>query len=666
MLHLGYFWDDWFIMWNFHAMGARGVFESLAMDRPIHGYLLGYLIQFLGESPIVWHIVDLLVRYVGAILCWRILSLLWQKHTFENALVVVFIALYPGFTQQPLAVIYILLVFGAMAIWALSTWLMLIAYRYKRYKSILMLFACILIFTHLTLSEYFVGLELIRPVLLGLVFAQTTTLKTRSDWRIWIKEIFLNWLPYLATLIFYLLYRLVFFHSGRQATDSTSIIQQFMANPLAELSHRVASILTDPIKVVILAWIQPLNNFIATYMTSPRIWWGCMGIVSIVALISWAFFLSLKKTDPASEPIEFNWEIQALGLGLCAVLFAGIPFWGIGREVSLGNLGDRYTFPFIFGSALIFTSSLLWIAKNPRNRSMIAALIIGTIAGYHVWNTYLVFQTDWTHQQEFHSQLSWRVPGLQKGTSIWVVKDPSILAMEGDYSLALPVNWIYGIEQHSSAVSYWVFPLTDELLGRTKIFQIGSELSIQRSLRNITFSGNPKQTMVVWFAPPACLKVVDPNQQELWEVLPLPTIAQSLAHTDPIITNSTPVTFPENIFGVQSKNWCYYFEQADLARQSKDWQKVVFWGSQAAQKGLKPSNDSEWIPFIEAYIQLDRYDDASQLIDQIKNGQLATSKILACGLVTRMSIDRDTKNSPIRNRFLQNILYQNQCSLSKQ
>ena len=659
-LFLGYFWDDWFVIWNLHAMGARGVFESYAMDRPIHGYVLGYLMQAIGDAPKTWHIVTLLVRYAGAVAVWQLLRQLWPKRSYENALVALCVALYPGFTQQAMTVNYILLVFGAMTLWALSNLLMLYAYRHKKIKLILITLSCILLLAHLALSEYFIGLEFIRPLLIGLAFAQVTTLDIRSSWRTWIKEIFSIWLPYLATLIIYLIYRLIFFQSGRLATDSSTVFQQILSNPVTEVSHRVASILTDPVEVTILAWLQPVNKFFAAYGLSPRIWWGCMSIFVLATCLTWAFLTSLNEPENIAKNQHPRWNFQALGLGLTAVIFAGIPLWGINREAALGGLDDRYTFPFIFGSALILVSSLNGLVKNQKNRSIVAAILIGISVGFHVWNTFVIYRIDWENQQYFHSQLFWRVPGLQKGTSIWVVKDSSVLAMEGDYGLAMPVNWIYGPDQHNTELNYWVFPLTDEFLSRSGLFQPGIEIPIHRTVRNVAFTGNPSQTVVVWFAPPACLKVIDPNQQELLQVIPLPTIAQSMAHIDPIINNPVMTIFPENILGTQTKKWCYYFEKADLARQSMDWQEVARLGGQAAQEGLIPSNESEWLPFIEADIHLNRFDDALRLINLVNKGQLFASKKMICGLTNRMTNNILTDSA--QNKFLQVTLQQNGCS----
>ena len=630
-LNLGYFWDDWFVLWNFHAMGSAGVFQSYAMDRPIHGYLLGHLMKLVGETPALWHLAVVLVLAANAILCWLVLRELWADHPVENALAAAFIAVYPGFSQQAMTLIYILQVFGGMCLWALSVWLMLMAYRAKRYRLLLIPLSAVLGFAHLAITEYFIGLEFLRPVLLALVISQATALDIKSEWRKWLKQTFFNWLPYLLVLMVYLFYRLVLFQSGRAATDSGSILQQIQADPWLELSRRVVLILTDLLKVSVLAWTQPFSTFFSAPLFSAVFW-----LCGEVSLIGMAFFYFIKK--PELDSGSKRWARQVFWLGFAGILLAGLPFWGIGRGVTLGGLGDRYSFPFIFGSALVLVSFIFWITKKPLARLALAAVLIGLAVGSHFWNSLTIYQPDWANQQSFLSQLAWRVPGLQPGSSIWVAKDWSLLNMEGDYGLGMPVNIMYGPDQKSGDVSYWVFPLTDEFLDRTGIFRTVSGTIIHNHVRNVTFTGRARQTIVVWFAPQNCLKVIDPGQPELSQMYPIPAIASTLAHVEPIITTSKPAQFPQNLFGAQPKGWCYYFERADLARQSGDWQTAAQLGDEVIKKGLTTDNSTEWMPFIEAYLRVGRLKDAATLIKQVEDSPLVSSRLLICGFVERMRL----------------------------
>ena len=655
-LNLGYFWDDWFNLWNYHALGAAGVYQAYAIDRPIHGYLLGQFMQVLGETPALWHLMVVLVLAANASLCWLVLRQLWTDRPVENALIAAFIAVYPGFSQQSMALIYILMVFGGMCLWALSIWLMLLACRNKRFQFLFVSLACILAISHLAITEYFIGLEFLRPVLLAVFLAQSTSFNFKSDWRKWLEDIFFTWLPYLAALLLYLFFRLVLFRSGRKATDTGSIFQKLQTTPLAELSNRAAAILADTLKVTLLAWQKPLYTFVSDYLLSPRFWWYCIWISVAVGLVSLVFFHFLKR--PESDPDSKPWAKQVFWLGLAGVLLAGLPIWGIGREVSLVYFEDRYSFPFVFGSALLLVVLIYWIAKKPLARLALAAAFIGLAAGFHLWNYLTIYQPDWANQENFLSQLSWRAPGLQPGTSVWVATDPPLFKLDSDYGLAMPVNLLYGPDQHTENVSYWVFPFTYDTFAGAGIFWSGAGPTIQRTYRNVTFSGNPRQTVVVWFSPQDCLKVIDPGQPEMSEVYPIATIGRELAHIDPIITTPGQAQFPASLFGVPTQGWCYYFEKADLARQVGDWQTAARLGDEAIQKGLKPANVAEWMPFIEAYVRIGRLDDAASLIPQVESSPRDPSRLMICGFVARVSPGANTPTQ----KFLAGIGQQASCA----
>lgn len=59
----------------------------------------------------------------------------------------------------------------------------------------------------------------------------------------------------------------------------------------------------------------------------------------------------------------------------------------------------------------------------------------------------------------------------------------------------------------------------------------------------------------------------------------------------------------EVIFGPEpEKDWCYYFEKADLARQFSKWEEVLSLYDQARTADLQPIFGPEYIPLIEAYV----------------------------------------------------------------
>jgi hypothetical protein len=72
-----------------------------------------------------------------------------------------------------------------------------------------------------------------------------------------------------------------------------------------------------------------------------------------------------------------------------------------------------------------------------------------------------------------------------------------------------------------------------------------------------------------------------------------------------VITDAQNVTLPVSVFGPEpSRNWCYFYEKADLARQQEDWAAIAKIGKEATQLGLQPNDQIEWMPFLQAYAVL--------------------------------------------------------------
>jgi hypothetical protein len=62
---------------------------------------------------------------------------------------------------------------------------------------------------------------------------------------------------------------------------------------------------------------------------------------------------------------------------------------------------------------------------------------------------------------------------------------------------------------------------------------------------------------------------------------------------------------PASLFGAEPEHdWCYYYQQADLARQRGDWEAVHGYYQEALNLGLYPNDSVEWMPFAQAYTVL--------------------------------------------------------------
>jgi hypothetical protein len=74
---------------------------------------------------------------------------------------------------------------------------------------------------------------------------------------------------------------------------------------------------------------------------------------------------------------------------------------------------------------------------------------------------------------------------------------------------------------------------------------------------------------------------------------------------DVIATAGSAPTLPVPLIGGEpARGWCYYFQEASLAAQQGDWEKVAGIQGEIGQLGLHPNDQIEWMPFLLAQASL--------------------------------------------------------------
>jgi hypothetical protein len=100
------------------------------------------------------------------------------------------------------------------------------------------------------------------------------------------------------------------------------------------------------------------------------------------------------------------------------------------------------------------------------------------------------------------------------------------------------------------------------------------------------------------------------------------------SNVDLIDLAGTQVVPPSDVFGLEPRHdWCYYYQKMDLARQMKDWQLVVDLAGEAKSLDLEPAAVSEWMPALEAYVQLNKIDQAKKVARLIREDKDAFTKM---------------------------------------
>ena len=78
---MGFFMDDWYVIWFGKTFGAAQFPVYYALDRPFMGYFYVIASTLLGksESPLVWQIFSLVLRWLCSYTLWGMLNAIWPE-----------------------------------------------------------------------------------------------------------------------------------------------------------------------------------------------------------------------------------------------------------------------------------------------------------------------------------------------------------------------------------------------------------------------------------------------------------------------------------------------------------------------------------------------------------------------------------------------------------
>ena len=79
---LGYYHDDWFVLWSAQSRGAESLVPLFSTDRPFMGVVYSVVYRLLGDTVINWHLYALLWRFIGGLACFWILRLIWPNEKY--------------------------------------------------------------------------------------------------------------------------------------------------------------------------------------------------------------------------------------------------------------------------------------------------------------------------------------------------------------------------------------------------------------------------------------------------------------------------------------------------------------------------------------------------------------------------------------------------------
>lgn len=609
---LGVYWDDWEIIFVLRQYGVAEFLNYFAGERPLAAWTYFLFGPILGANPLYWHILSLLIRWLAVVAFWWFFTRLWPSRRRAVTYASFIFAIYPLFLWQPIAISFHQH-WMAFLLYFFSLGAMFQAVHSQRRFWLWMSLSILALFFNLATLEYFVGVELLRPLFLWIIFKSLPISNKKR-----IQKTVLHWLPYLAVLAAFTAWRVAYSIQNPDSANRPELLYNLFSQPLSTLVQFVQMVLQDLIYILASCWYVTLDpsQVDFTQMFNNFVW-----VMVVLGGTAAAFFLSKldfssdMEQSPACQPTPIS-EMALVG-GL-SILLGGLPIWITGRQAALnGMYSDRFAMVCMFGAGLLIAAILEWITERPLPKAVIIGVFIGLAIGINL-RTANDYRWSWNTQERVYWNLFWRAPSIQPETAILT---------DGDlFNYVRPtfsINVLYLQAQDTKKMPYWHYLLNRGLTDNPDKLISGRTFSGLH--REFVYSSDSRNSLILFYHPPEtnCLWVLSPEDTNDPVItknarLALPVSNLSRIGPEPVSSNYPPV----EIFGAEpAHDWCYYYEKAELARQLEDWKQVTAIGDAALEQGFTPEKSAsdaphEWLPMIEGYARGSQWEKARQLTFQ--------------------------------------------------
>jgi len=353
---LGYFQDDWSVVFNHYQFGDQGIIDLMSQDgRPFSIWL--YLIAFnlSAYKPIIWHIAALIMRWLAVVTLWSVFRTLWPKAGWQNLTAALFFALYPFFTLQPLAATFVLHWTGYL-LYGLSIYLMLQAlYKRSWFYTILALATQAM---HLFTLEFYSGIELLRPIFLWIALASFNFSSRREK----LKTVLWRWGPYLILFILYFVWRGFIYQAPAEGRNAPVGLTALLNDPFSTVISIALTAIPDMVLILVSSWYKILEPTTLDFNISANRYTFLLGLASFGS-----FLYYLWRKNSSQEESESPTG-QMFAVGVLAFLLGLVPIYVAGFEIhtKLAPWNSRFSLGSLFGAALIITALIDYVVKVPK------------------------------------------------------------------------------------------------------------------------------------------------------------------------------------------------------------------------------------------------------------------------------------------------------------
>lgn len=595
---LGFYHDDWYLLWSGAARGSTSIISLFSTDRPFMGIIYSYTYRLIGDNIILWHVYAFFLRLLGGFTFYAILRRIFPDQPGLNFLMVSVFYVYPGFLSQPDANTKQNHLLGyEFAI--LSIYLSVVAVQTKeKWKKIIStFFAAVFALGYLFIYEYMIGLEITRIIFIGFALFKDNVDTIYSR----VISALKTWILIPLVTIFFLYWRFFIFDSSRSATNIGKLEDSYLNNIQAMGYRLIFQTLRDFFDITFFAWfVEPyslIKNADNTDLFIGLLFGFSLGLIS---------FLWVKHHNKLTSEIAPQIILVA---GLIIILSAIFPVILANREFDPNDAYKSYGLHPTMGVALVVGGFAAMVNKNYHQIVIISIFVISVTTQYL---NGVAWVEAWELQKSVWWQLTWRAPDLLDETLL-VIRMPDGYRFRENYEIFGPVNLIYRPGQYDSP------PISAEIPHHDLLTYVSNSEIRQTQVRDIPLTMNYSRLLLgVVPNKDACLNMLNSSDPFYPESTPSDILElMPYTNSDNINTHSTQKFPPTKIFGEEPNHgWCYYFQKASLAYQDGNWAAIADYYQQVKNQELSPIIQEEWLPFIGGLLNYGDADEATKLYKQ--------------------------------------------------
>lgn len=581
---LGFYRDDWYLLWTFESLGADGLLNIFKVDRPFIGWLYIFDFSVVGVSPLGWHLYALLLKILSGLAVLWLLRGIWRNYKIETTLIAALFLVYPGFFQQPNALTYkqlLMAYLAAILSLALSIRALKSGSLFMRVMSIAL--AMGLSIFYILVYEALVGMEIVRLVLIWYVIKDET-----SHWKTGLLLAFKRSLPYLIFAFAFVVWRLFFFESARRATNVDVVLGQYAS--LYGLTHFFFEFLKDIFETSILAWAVPFYQFAAGSLYRDLGFALALGLAVAILAFRYSWFMSRSQPEAAENKDRSSPRDWVL-LGLAIVILTTLPIVLAGRNAQFSGQWDRYTYQSSLGAALLIGGFVFYALRGQTRWILLSMLLVSSVSTQIFSQLY--YRDFWNNQRQIWWQLYWRAPQIESGTTV-IASIPFGFAEE--YEIWGPLNLIY----HRGEPLQIPAQVPTERLevdlerGTLESRIVRGTIEVNRDYNRVLIASMPSTSSCLHIY--GLIPAISINEQAYVK------LTAPYSNTDFIQLDKNSPPPPIQIMGDEpAHTWCYYYQKMNALLQTGDWAGAAKQAEQARLEELQPADVSEWLVPLIAY-----------------------------------------------------------------